>query len=162
MCGLKIQFAPLHRVIWMTTRTTDIWTSTVRKVILDNRTMPPEWPQMPSTATAKVIADRGYQGEDCIETPGTGCLIQIQEQTIIRARHENVNSRLHEFAVMRNKFRQKLSFHNKCFNAVVNIVQFGPAGCYSKCTLLRTTCKWGGPYRLSVQLYMYCNVLMYI
>ena len=70
----------------------------------------------------RVFSDKGYRKAKYFAYPNN----RRPDNLIIKkiqGRHENVNSRLREYGVMRNKFRQKLSFHNKCFNAVVNIVQ---------------------------------------
>lgn len=39
------------------------------------------------------------------------------------ARHETVNSRIKQFAVLTNAFRHDLDLHYKCFHAVANITQ---------------------------------------
>jgi hypothetical protein len=70
----------------------------------------------------KVIADGGYKGEDSIWTKGHSEDAAAVE-SLFRARHENVNSRLKIFNCLTNRFRHPLHIHGRCFYAVANIVQ---------------------------------------
>ena len=69
-----------------------------------------------------VIADSEYTDKCCIQPPGNElknhCLLSV-----IRARHENLNTRIKQFGVFKHKFRHELSLHHYCFFGVLNIPQ---------------------------------------
>ena len=81
--------------------------------------------------TEKVVADKGYQGEECIQTPGSGSLFRNKQQQKIRSRQENVNRRLNIFKCLYNTSRHDNGKHEYMFFSVAVIVQidFLPNGC---------------------------------
>ena len=71
----------------------------------------------------RAIADKGYT-DDMALTPDTVFSpIQSHLHSMLRARHETVNKRLKQFAVLNCKFRHALSYHGTCFHAVSRITQ---------------------------------------
>ena len=75
--------------------------------------------------TEKIIADKGYQGENSIETPGTGFELKISKQNTLRARHENVNRSIKIFKSIHDKSRNDSKKHKLMFYSVAVIVQIG-------------------------------------
>ena len=69
-----------------------------------------------------LIADGGYKGEEKIWCKGH-CKFLSRMESVVRARHETVNTRLKFFAVLKQKFRHDLHLHPMCFHAVANLVQ---------------------------------------
>lgn len=68
----------------------------------------------------KVLADRGYGDAKCVyEIPGRGA----RYSSLLRARHETLNGRLKNFAILRGCFRHPLERHVDCFYAIVNLCQ---------------------------------------
>ena len=67
-----------------------------------------------------VIADGTYADEKCFQPPGRFHPAH-KPLSLIRARHENLNSRLKVFNVLSTKFRHGLNRHRSCFMAVVNV-----------------------------------------
>lgn len=68
----------------------------------------------------KTLADKGYKDSNFFILPNQ------QNKTIhsrIMARHETVNKRLRQFAILKKSFRHDLKKHPICFHAVVNITQ---------------------------------------
>ena len=78
-----------------------------------------------------VHADRGYSaspdddGERVFITPNTPGLAGEARRAHgrLHARHEGVNGMLKRFAVLENRFRHEIQLHEKCFFAVVSLVQ---------------------------------------
>ena len=70
----------------------------------------------------KVIADGGYKGEEAIWAKGH-CKDSTMVESVVRARHENVNSRLKFFNILTTRYRHDLDMHGRCFYAVANLVQ---------------------------------------
>ena len=71
----------------------------------------------------KIIADGGYQGEDCFDTPNGLNNQRSKMVSNIRARHETINGKIKAFRVVSNEstFRHELKNHQMCFYAVANI-----------------------------------------
>ena len=70
----------------------------------------------------RYVADRGYRGCRPTAVTPTGCGRFIDRQLgTLRARHENINRRLKEFNVLKQKFRHNLTKHGVVFRAVANI-----------------------------------------
>jgi len=67
-----------------------------------------------------VIADSGYGDLRCMQPPLRNHP-KYETYARIRARHEVVNKRLKQFAVLTRTFRHRRSFHGVCFRAVANI-----------------------------------------
>lgn len=70
----------------------------------------------------KVIADNIYRDPACARKG----LFSGEDGRLVKrilCRHEILNSRLKQFAVLRTPFRHKLSNHSDCFWAVLNITQ---------------------------------------
>lgn len=69
-----------------------------------------------------VVADGGYKDERCM-----ACKDEQDPNreffALVRARHETVNRRFKQFAVLGNRFRHSLKLHSFCFYAVCNITQ---------------------------------------
>ena len=76
-----------------------------------------------------VEVDAGYQGDDKFKNPNISQSREDRKQkSKVRARHENVNSRLKNFAVLDSIFRHnkdRISKHRMCFDAVGVITQLG-------------------------------------
>ena len=70
-----------------------------------------------------VIADLGYRDDKVIIPMPTTNMTDSSLHKRIRARHETVNSRLKNFAVLRHIFRHDLELHSDCFYAALNITQ---------------------------------------
>lgn len=68
----------------------------------------------------KALADRGYPDTRYFVLPNND---NSSEHKLIMSRHETVNKRIKQFNVLNEKFRHDLSFHKKCFYAVVNLTQ---------------------------------------
>lgn len=65
----------------------------------------------------KTLADKGYRLKPCFVQPSNAV-----EKRIL-ARHETLNGRLKEFAILSNRYRNSLKKHPIVFHAIVNIVQ---------------------------------------
>ena len=72
----------------------------------------------------RVIADMGYSDDMCITPDTLLSPVSPKLHRLLRARHETVNKRLKQFAVLRSSFRHDLSFHGVCFHAIANITQY--------------------------------------
>ena len=61
-----------------------------------------------------VIADRGYFDTSCIQPPGEE---HAKHETYlgIEPRHNVINKRVKQFAVLVQKFRHSVSYHGTCF-----------------------------------------------
>ena len=68
----------------------------------------------------RVVADGGYINPVCSYPEQTDGIVQF---SYIRARHEALNKRLKQFAVLGSRFRHNLELHSQCFFAVLNLVQ---------------------------------------
>jgi hypothetical protein len=70
------------------------------------------------------IADRGYRdGYTYADTP-TGWISPAQRmKSVVRARHETVNSRIKKFNILSTTFRNRLEKHHMVFHAICNIIQ---------------------------------------
>ena len=67
----------------------------------------------------KVVADCGYPDKQCV-TPRVD---DSRDMTALLARHETMNRRLKQFAVLSHVFRHDRSLHSHCFHAVCNLTQ---------------------------------------
>lgn len=84
-----------------------------------------EWPDLKIAreiyvhiaANEFTLADKGYRGENCFKQPKNA-----YEKRVL-ARHETLNGRLKEFAILQERFRHPLKKHPSVFHAVINIVQ---------------------------------------
>lgn len=65
----------------------------------------------------KTLADKGYRLKPFFKQPSNAF-----EKRIL-ARHETLNGRLKEFAILSNRFRHPLKKHPMVFHAVINVVQ---------------------------------------
>lgn len=65
----------------------------------------------------KTLADRGYRNKRFFKQP-----TNMLEKRIL-SRHETLNGRIKEFAIMSNRFRNSLKKHPRVFHAVVNVLQ---------------------------------------
>lgn len=65
----------------------------------------------------KTLADRGYRMKRFFKQPSN----ELEKRVL--ARHETLNGRIKEFAILRNRFRNNLKKHPKVFHAVVNVIQ---------------------------------------
>ncbi len=61
-----------------------------------------------------VVAHSSYSDERCVQPPGLNHPMH-RLLAVIHARHENLNKRLKQFAVLKNKFRHEVSLHSYCF-----------------------------------------------
>lgn len=68
----------------------------------------------------KALGDKGYNDPSVFILPNETNAV---EHKTIMARHETVNKRIRQFKVLSDRFRHKLTFHRRCFHAVVNITQ---------------------------------------
>lgn len=75
-------------------------------------------------STEKVLADGGYRdGGVFCETPSGLNNSDQKMKAIARSRHETLNRRLKQYAVLVQAFRHDLQRHVYCFHAIANIVQ---------------------------------------
>jgi len=73
----------------------------------------------------KVIADNGYNGEQCISAPNSHDPPELRKfKSRARARHESFNSRLKNFKVLDEKFRHAIGKHQVIFESVCVICQY--------------------------------------
>ena len=72
------------------------------------------------------IADGGYRdgGQFSITPSGVHDYGERQRQ-VVHAKHETINRKLKQWAILNNKYRHDLQRHGKVFHAVANIVQLG-------------------------------------
>jgi hypothetical protein len=71
------------------------------------------------------LADGGYQdGYEFFETPTGHNNHDQRMKAKARARHETINRRFKQWAIMGERFRADPSEHGKYFNAVANLTQF--------------------------------------
>lgn len=63
------------------------------------------------------LADKGYRQKKYFKQPSN------RMEKKILARHETVNGRLKEFAILSHRFRNALHKHPLVFHAIVNVVQ---------------------------------------
>merc|ERR1711897_51428 len=69
-------------------------------------------------------ADNGYQGDEKIKTPTVAeNRTQRKQKSVVRGRHENVNSYLKKFSVLDSVFRHNVEMHESCFNSVAVLTQ---------------------------------------
>lgn len=66
-----------------------------------------------------VVADDGYTDHTCIQNISVN---GVNPKRIL-ARHENLNRRMKQFNILGHRFRHDKNLHQKCFFAVLNIVQ---------------------------------------
>ena len=72
----------------------------------------------------KVVADKGYRGEKCVDLPFTkGDPHYEAYKQHIRSLHEHVNGDMKEFGCLTNRFRHELRKHAMVFRAVALIVR---------------------------------------
>ena len=70
----------------------------------------------------RYVADQGYRACRPIAITPTGLGRFIDKRLgSLRARHENINRRLKELAILQQKFRHSLEKHGTVFRAVANI-----------------------------------------
>lgn len=65
----------------------------------------------------KTLADKGYRLKPFFKQPSNA----IEKKLL--ARHETLNGRIKEFAILGNRFRHPLQKHPSVFHAVVNVIQ---------------------------------------
>jgi hypothetical protein len=68
------------------------------------------------------LADRGYNDQQYFVNQNY-YPESAPRQKVVMARHETVNSRLKEFAVLDEAFHHNINYHGRCFIAVANVVQ---------------------------------------
>ena len=72
----------------------------------------------------KVIADGGYRGDDRIlHKTGEHNSYTARIRSVVRARHETINSRIKAYAIVSTKFRHNIGIHTQCFYSITNLVQ---------------------------------------
>jgi len=76
----------------------------------------------------RVEADDGYIGESpkfikCPKKDTIVCDAQKKLKSRIRSRHETVNQRFKQFAILRDVFRHDISIHGDVFRACMTLVQ---------------------------------------
>ena len=72
----------------------------------------------------KVLADRGYRGDDSCLTPGRAFNCQHRRaMAALRARHETVNRRFKTFGSLTHTFRHSPHIHHIFFRSAVVLVQ---------------------------------------
>lgn len=69
-----------------------------------------------------VIADGGYTDEKCRSCKGVNDPNR-RLFAVVRARHETVNRRFKQFAVLGHRFRHALKLHSFCFYSICNLTQ---------------------------------------
>ena len=70
----------------------------------------------------KALADKGYNDTDHFVFPSDS-RNDNKRQKVIMARHETVNRRMKEFAVLGQRFRHALHKHPMCFHACLHLTQ---------------------------------------
>ena len=79
------------------------------------------------TEGERVEADKGYRGErtkiDLPQENTGGLREQVLCKSKVRARHETMNARLKEWAVLRTTFRHQVSKHRAVFRAIIVLSQ---------------------------------------
>lgn len=76
------------------------------------------------SAGEKVVADRGYRGEDRICTPDSFRTIEHKNaMNTARARHETINGRLKTWGILKNVFRHGSEKHHIAFRSVLVLVE---------------------------------------
>ena len=74
---------------------------------------------------SRVIADKGYRGEQCISTPNDLDEAHIRRyKSRARARHETVNGRIKNFKAVSQRFHHSRAVHGPVFEAVCVVVQY--------------------------------------
>lgn len=72
------------------------------------------------------IADGGYKdGDQWSITPTGRRSYRDRQMSVIRSRHETINSRLKDWKILSVMFRHPLEKHSSAFRAVANITQLG-------------------------------------
>lgn len=72
------------------------------------------------------IADGGYiDGNQYAVTPTGRQSYRDRQLSVVRSRHETINSRLKEWSILSMMFRHPVVKHSAAFRAVVNITQLG-------------------------------------
>lgn len=74
----------------------------------------------------KVIADRGYRGDQKVVTPYDYDCINRQHKRamgVLRARHETINRRLKTWGCLKQKWRHSLHQHHLVFRSAIAIAQ---------------------------------------
>ena len=73
----------------------------------------------------KVIGDKGYVGDEMVSVNNRYDLDEVKKfKKFARARHEALNGRIKEFAILNERFRHAISKHKIAFEAVCVIVQY--------------------------------------
>ena len=92
----------------------------------------------------RVEADDGYRGDRKVDCPGDNSpdLAQSHIKALVRGRHETVNRRMKQFAILHNTFRYDVGKHSYCFDAIAVVTQlnieFGGEPLYSVPYFTRT------------------------
>jgi hypothetical protein len=76
-------------------------------------------------AGKKVIADKGYRGEnEKISIPNSHDSLEVKDfKKRARARHETINKRLKDFKILSERYRHGVDTHDVAFDAVCVLVQ---------------------------------------
>jgi hypothetical protein len=70
------------------------------------------------------LADLGYRDANFFITPrNLNGFLTASKHKIIMQRHETVNRRFKQFAILRNTFRNKIEKHSSCVRAIANMIQ---------------------------------------
>ena len=73
----------------------------------------------------KAIGDKGYVGEEKVSINNRCDADDVKKfKKVARARHEALNGRLKEFAILSERFRHAISKHRIAFEAVCIVVQY--------------------------------------
>ena len=73
-----------------------------------------------------VEADLGYEGDEkvCDKTMYLS-RSDGHKKSVVRARHETINSRFAAFNILSKNFKHDYDFHGVCFQAIAVIIQLG-------------------------------------
>lgn len=67
-----------------------------------------------------LITDGNYGDSRCIRHPSPDDLHHLILGSILE-RHENIEKRLNQLYVLKDRFRHNVKFHSLCFQAVLNV-----------------------------------------
>lgn len=70
-----------------------------------------------------VIADRGYRDDKCLTPNNVHVQYLLRRFSVLRARHETLNKRLKQFAILQRTYRHNIDMHHYVFFAVAHITQ---------------------------------------
>jgi hypothetical protein len=72
----------------------------------------------------KYVADRVYfDGGQFADTPTGFSTLKQRMQSLVRAQHETVNSRLKKFHILSTRYRNDINTHYLIFHALCNVLQ---------------------------------------